>query len=379
MELQKMFNNLVWGTPSALKLKQSIEEIDGMSVKTNGNGLYINTTTRTINPDVDTVQASLKGLVWSVDPKNVTNEEGEIESIMVLGIHAAALKMPKDTSEDHITPQQLFDSGETYTQVPIIDGTNIRLFNYKDSWWMATNGSIVPNKYTSIAIDYLLEHCNLEELDDTCCYHLVLLSPHNRVVFAYTETTLYLVGITHMEYLQPVTITTSFNDAVNIRCTQPQPLTQHVIDHINDNGSPGIFVTDKLGNRFRFESETYKTMAIIKNNTPLEFRIAQLINKNNKEDFEQFALYFPEIYNEAHKRLQEISTFLSTWMRNRKIIYNPRLKSTITGLLAFMKGKTINEENTKSFIIQQDPPRIKFLLDTPLYHDNTTNSFNRDQ
>ncbi len=200
-----------------------------------------------------------------------------------------------------------------------IDGTQIRLFYYNNSWQYSTTRCIDARKArwfsTMSFYDMFKDMENLidyDKLNKKYCYSFVLCHPKNRIVVTYNTPTLVHVLTRNLETFDEVDI--------DISVSKPRIFTNFesysdVINAANreDNFEEGYMLCDSNKNRIKIKNMTYDRVKDLRGNTNnMFYRYLQLKYDGLVETYlsfypefnGKFALYELDVRNlgkEIHK------------------------------------------------------------------------------
>lgn len=204
-----------------------------------------------------------------------------------------------------------------------IDGSFIKVYNYKDEWKVATNGTINAFKapvqndlYNGTYGDLFLEAINkldffnfqdfTNSLDKGVVYFFELVSPYTRVVIPYSETEVFLLGardkITDKEFF-PEMFEFKVPKKYNISSIEGCIKAAEKLPYDKE----GYVVFDGK-HRLKIKSPAYLVEHHLKNNGALtKKRIIDLIKFGKDDDF---IGKFPEFANDINKVKESYKNFL---------------------------------------------------------------------
>ena len=188
---------------------------------------------------------------------------------------------------------------ETSVVLEKVDGSLIKLFNYKNNWiWITNNGwnidsdliDALPCKYQETDTDNLKTYEDLknyalnkllstkelrdefDELDKEYTYMFELISPKNRIICEYEKTELVFLGVRNINTWQEVSAF-EFTKRLPILSLfrRPQIFNLRNIDDIlalcnsyKDTANEGVVVCDKNFNRFKIKCQHYLSIKYTK-------------------------------------------------------------------------------------------------------------------
>ena len=202
------------------------------------------------------------------------------------------------------------------------DGTLIRLYNYQDTWFTATNKCVdAKESYWSNPQTFddmfweLFDTSNLESLDKSKTYLFILLNKDNRIVINHTKNELVFTGIidnsTGIEFSQnelnsyyidnflssstirrSIDITNRISDASSISCDSIGQLCVG----LETQQKRGILVKNKeTEDIYKFDFSEYTTIKTIRGNVPhIRMRYLELLG--DEESLKVLEQYYSE-YN----------------------------------------------------------------------------------
>lgn len=192
-----------------------------------------------------------------------------------------------------------------------IDGSLIKVWNYKGEWKVSTNGTVdayncdigqvdalmlnCPYKTFGELFDKAKEDANLDfnKLNPNYTYMFELVSPHNKVVVPYENIEIYHIGTRDNTTLEELDID------IGIKKPKQFPLT--TLEQCIETASKltydheGYVAVDKNWNRVKIKSPAYVAVHHIKNNG--DVNIASIIELIRTNETEEFLTYFPEYEN----------------------------------------------------------------------------------
>ena len=190
-----------------------------------------------------------------------------------------------------------------------IDGSLIKVWNYKGNWRISTNKTInAQTAMTNSNEDTFLNIFNkawdktgkhFNQLNPDYTYMFELVSPQTRVVVPYTETKIYHIGTRDIKSLKELDID------IGIEKPKEYPIStiEECIEASQklDRYHEGFIVVDKYWKRIKIKSPIYVAIHHVINNITSKKRVIDLIFSG--EDKEIIA-YFPE-YKEMFDSINE--------------------------------------------------------------------------
>ena len=192
-----------------------------------------------------------------------------------------------------------------------IDGSLIKVWNYKGEWKVSTNGTVnaytceigqidalmitCPYKTFGELFDKAKENAGLDfaHLNPNYTYMFELVSPYNKVVIPYEDVEIYHIGTRDNTTLEELDVD------IGIKKPKQFPLT--TLEECIETASKltydheGYVVVDKHWNRVKIKSPAYVAVHHIKNNG--DVNIASIIELIRTNETEEFLTYFPEYKN----------------------------------------------------------------------------------
>lgn len=182
-----------------------------------------------------------------------------------------------------------------------IDGSIMSVWHYEGVWHVSTNGTInaenamISNNSKSFRqlFDEAAENCGLviEELDPKYCYTFEIVSPEQKIVIDYPETTLYHLSTRNMETLEEESMDIGIQKPKTYALTSEANIRKIVSEL--DATHEGVVVCDAFGNRVKIKTATYFEMHRLAGT----IKLANAINLVRMNDYAEFVSYFPE-YND---------------------------------------------------------------------------------
>ena len=234
-----------------------------------------------------------------------------------------------------------------------IDGSLIKLWNYKGAWRVSTNNTInaesaKTNNNDNTFLNVFNEawaHTGKQfgELNPEYTYMFELVSPQTRVVVPYAETKLYHIGTRDNSSLQELHI--------DIGVEKPKEYSISTIEACVeaaknlDRYHEGFIVVDSRWRRIKLKSPIYVAIHHILNNISSDKRIIELVISG--EDAEVVA-YFPEYAAMFDSMRERIDNFIA---------YNEQELETIRKA-EYPTQKALAEYVTKTIC----PPCLFFVI-----------------
>lgn len=194
-----------------------------------------------------------------------------------------------------------------------VDGSLIKVWWYKDSWRVSTNGTIdaqdapidsdiVPYKnfYELFCAGAESSGLIYEILDKENTYMFELVSPFNRVVVPYNEVKIYHIGTRNNKSLSEIDVDIgiekpktyglrSFDECIS--ATSRMPFSEE-----------GYVVVDGDWNRVKIKSPAYVAAHHLKNNGVItKARIITMLRANEEEEFLNYYPEYRPMFDEVEK------------------------------------------------------------------------------
>lgn len=174
-----------------------------------------------------------------------------------------------------------------------IDGTQIRLFYYQDSWLVSTTRCIDAYRarwHSKKTFGEMFDECkfNFDELNKNYCYSYVLCHPENRIVTPYETPTLYHVLTRDMSNANyPELDQRVGNEVTKYDFNSTDALLDSLKSLNNDNGElKEGFILNVNGERYKLQSDTYKQFKYLRGNVNnMFFRYLQLRYEGLKDKY----------------------------------------------------------------------------------------------
>lgn len=194
-----------------------------------------------------------------------------------------------------------------------VDGSLIKVWNYKGNWHVSTNGTIDAkdatlqcdiSPYTTF-YDLFIEasknsNLNIGDLNINYTWIFELISPYNRVVVPHVETKLKHIGTRDIHTLKEY----NFNIGVDRPKTYDFKSFAECVAMAAELpfSDEGYVVVDKHWNRNKIKSPAYVAAHHLKNNgVSTKSRIVEMIKANESEEF---LTYYPE-FKDGFDNIQE--------------------------------------------------------------------------
>ena len=263
-----------------------------------------------------------------------------------------------------------------------IDGSLIKVWNYKGEWRISTNNTInAETAPTNSNDDTFLNVFNrawtktgkqFADLNTEYTYMFELVSPQTRVVIPYAETKLFHTGTRHNNTLKETDM--------DIGIEKPKEYSIATIEECIETAKKldryheGFVVVDSRWRRIKLKSPIYVAIHHILNNISSEKRIIDLIISG--EDAEVVA-YFPEykqMFDDMRQRIEHFITYNEQELKavkeaqysTQKEIAEYVTKTICPPCLFFvLNGKS---KSVKDFIYSLPSHRIIDYLDKPMRH-----------
>ena len=201
-----------------------------------------------------------------------------------------------------------------------IDGSLIKLWCYKDTWYISSNGEIdarnahinsalLANAPISNLFELFMEAWgktgqSFDALNTDYTYMFELTSPHNRIVVRHTETCIRHIATRDNRTLLELDI--------DIGIPKPRRFNLHTIEDCIESAKQlgdddeGYVVVDQYYNRIKIKSPRYVALNQMSQGVTTRGNIVEIIQKN--EQAEMLA-YFPEYQGVFDEILEGIENF----------------------------------------------------------------------
>lgn len=202
------------------------------------------------------------------------------------------------------------------------DGSLIKLFNYRERWFVSTSGSVagagnVGSSGKSFAelfwetFDY--NDYRVCDLNPNYCYVFELCASENRIVVNYDQAMLRLLAVRDRsddfvelpldDFKFKFWVADSYDFGAD-----------NIVDAVNSRGAnhEGFIVRDGNGNRIKVKSDVYVQLHRVRGNGEPDFSELYL-----NDDLDEFLLHFPE-YGERFRplldRLDDLNVFVGQFV-----------------------------------------------------------------
>ncbi len=216
-----------------------------------------------------------------------------------------------------------------------VDGSLMKVFNYKGRWKLATNGIInafdayVGDEKSEITFGELFVaaiggYDALKEfrdaLDPEYCYMLEMVHPLSKCVISYEEPAVYLHGMRNMKTLKEIVPNCQLP-----HCKTPKKYDIHnledtlnLIKQLNDGNHEGVIVCDGYFNRIKMKTEDYLERAKAANRGPLTIkRFVKLFVGGMLDDY---VAYAPENAKKVKKLLKKLNSLEDCYLSMNSLI-----------------------------------------------------------
>lgn len=203
-----------------------------------------------------------------------------------------------------------------------IDGSIIKLWNYKETWNVSTNAQIdardanlkdTITEYSNFYELFLVaaKNVNLDygELDPDNTYMFELTSPFNKVVISHKDTRITHIGTRNNISLKEIPA------FIGIRHPKVFSSLNTLSDCIKASHSlsfdkEGYVVVDAKYNRVKVKSPAYVAMHHLFNST--ESRDKCLVTLIRQNEYEEFIVYYPEYEDDINTIKSKINSFIES-------------------------------------------------------------------
>lgn len=281
---------------------------------------------------------------------------------------------------------EFVNNWDNYHIQPIVDGTVMRVWWYKNQWIVSTSKCIDSRdanwSNNQSFYDLFTEASNACELDYTklnkeYCYNFILQHPANHMIIQYNEPRIvhlstvdsncsYVdedVGITKVNFVNYA----NFDDFYKIITEQHEP------EVITKDNLIGYLLSHKeTGNKYKFESFNYCQAKELKGNVPnIKYRIMDIIKGDKTE---AFLKYFPQYTNDVEYVQNHINNLVGYLYNQFKT--NPYLNGVNTGLRDHtlreiywinQEEKYMNYNRVKKYVYQLHSTRLGIMTGIPYY------------
>jgi hypothetical protein len=203
------------------------------------------------------------------------------------------------------------------------DGSLIKLFNYRERWFVSTSGSVagagnVGSSGKSFAelfwetFDY--NGYRVCDLNPNYCYIFELCAPENRIVVNYDQPMLRLLAVRDRsddftelplgDFKFKFWIADSYDFGAD-----------NIVDAVNARGADheGFIVCDANGNRIKVKSDVYVQLHRVRGNGEPDFSELYL-----NDDLDEFLLHFPDYsakFNALRDRIGDMAFMVEGFVR----------------------------------------------------------------
>ena len=229
----------------------------------------------------------------------------------------------------------------------LVEGTMINMFCNKGHWEISTKGVIGANtrffktsektNFRKMFFDtFFNSGLNYEMFDTDYCFSFVLQHPHNRIVVPFTEPSLKLVAIYHIETNEEGDTTVNVVDKYNYWLNNLNSSLVQTNDtyetqsydkldekYASMNTSYDILgyvvYNTTTGERMKMRNPMYeKVKALRGNQTKLQFQYLSLRSQGKVKDYLK---YYPESKRDFSKYRDDVHMFTSTLYTNYRNCY----------------------------------------------------------
>jgi hypothetical protein len=228
-----------------------------------------------------------------------------------------------------------------------VEGTMINLFCNDGLWEISTKGVIGANtrffktsektNFRKMFFETFHQSgVNYDMLNKDYCYSFVLQHPHNRIVVPFTEPTLKLVGVYHIQTNDDGDVIVNVidkytywldelhssliqvNDVYEIQSYES--LTEKYASMNTQYNILGYIVYNKTtGERMKVRNPTYEEVKALRGNqTKLQFQYLSLRSQGKVKDYLK---YYPESKRDFSKFRDDVHTYTSTLYTNYRNCY----------------------------------------------------------
>lgn len=262
-----------------------------------------------------------------------------------------------------------------------IDGSLIKVWNYKGEWHISTNGiinahnaeissDICPFKtfYDLFVEAAKLSHLKIESLNPEYTYMFELISPYNRVVVPYNGITIKHIGTRNIKTLKEYDL--------DIGIPKPKMYNLHSLEDCITTASQmpfteeGYVVVDNNWHRIKVKSPAYVAIHKLKNNGAInKVKIIDMILINEEGEFLTYFPEFTEIFNDIKTRIEifinnmdnEISSAKQSTFNSRKEFAEFALKTKCPALM--FNWYDNDSQSAKEWIQKQTTDKVaKWIL-----------------
>lgn len=184
-----------------------------------------------------------------------------------------------------------------------VDGSLIKVWSYKNQWYVSTNGMIDANDaclntdiceyktfYDLFKVASNNSGLDLKLLNKDFTYMFELISPFNKIVIPYNETKIIHIGTRDNFTLKEIDIDLNIQKPKNYEFKSIEDCVE-IAKKLPFN-QEGYVIVDNDWNRVKIKSPSYVAVHHLKNNGIInKQRAIELIKKN---EHHEFLIYFPE-------------------------------------------------------------------------------------
>jgi hypothetical protein len=201
-----------------------------------------------------------------------------------------------------------------------LDGSLIKLWNYKGKWYVSSNGEIdarnaqinsalltgneLTDLFTLFTEAWDKTGVSMDTLDKDLTYMFELTSPHNRIVVKYNDVSIRHIGARSNS--------TFLEHEVDIGVPKPKTYPLKSLDECIESakrmsyGNEGYVIVDSFFNRTKVKSPLYVALNHMVQGTTTRGNIVEIIQKNEQDEF---LIYFPEYHDVFREVLKQIESF----------------------------------------------------------------------
>lgn len=241
-----------------------------------------------------------------------------------------------------------------------VDGSLIKLWWYKDKWYVSTNSMIDAKKayinnnkspyknFHELFEEGFKRYRNiLNELDRDCTYMFELISPYNKIVVPYENIDIVHIGTRNNITLEELDIDIGIPKPKEYKFNSLEDCIEMSKKLPYDN--EGYVVVDSKWRRVKIKSPAYVSVHRLINNELTDEGVLDLIKEN---EHEEFLVYFPE-YKERFNSIER-----------RYTQYIDNVRKTLDEADT-VKSSISTRKEYASWALKQICPSILFM-----YYDN---------
>ena len=241
-----------------------------------------------------------------------------------------------------------------------VDGSLIKLWWYKDKWYVSTNSMIDAKKayinnnkspyknfYELFEEGFKRYRNILNELDRDCTYMFELISPYNKIVVPYENIDIVHIGTRNNITLEELDIDIGIPKPKEYKFNSLEDCIEMSKKLPYDN--EGYVVVDSKWRRVKIKSPAYVSVHRLINNELTDEGVLDLIKEN---EHEEFLVYFPE-YKERFNSIER-----------RYTQYIDNVRKTLDEADT-VKSSVSTRKEYASWALKQICPSILFM-----YYDN---------